>query len=196
MDFIKKQPLIILIAGQAESGKSTLAKWLKIEYEKQNEKVIISPYTKYLKNYIENITNKKITEENKPRDLLQKISSEIIKEKLGKTNFFINRQIEDIEIYSYFVENIIVPDVRFPDEIDIIKDKFKNVVSIGITRKNYISNLTSEQLEDITETALRNYHNYDFEIENTNETNLQQIAKELILKINERRYKNEYSNSN
>ena len=28
--------------------------------------------------------------------------------------------------------------------------------------------------------------NYDFEIENTNETNLQQIAKELILKINER----------
>lgn len=196
MDFIKKQPLIILIAGQAESGKSTLAKWLKIEYEKQNEKVIISPYTKYLKNYIENITNKKITEENKPRDLLQKISSEIIKEKLGKTNFFINRQIEDIEIYSYFVENIIVPDVRFPDEIDIIKDKFKNVVSIGITRKNYTSNLTSEQLEDITETALRNYHNYDFEIENTNETNLQQIAKELILKINERRYKNEYSNSN
>ena len=125
MDFIKKQPLIILIAGRAESGKSTMAECLKKEYEKQNKKVIISPYTKYLKNYIENITNKKITEENKPRDLLQRISSEIIKTKLGKKNFFIDRQIEDIEIYSYFAEIIIIPDVRFPDEIDIIKEKFK-----------------------------------------------------------------------
>ena len=191
MEFIKKEPLIILIAGRARSGKSVLAEYLKKECENQNKKVIISPYTKYLKHYIEEITNQKINEENKPRDLLQQISSKIIKGNLGKQNFFIDRQIEDIEIYSYFTDVILIPDVRFPDEIKTIKEKFNNVVSIGVIRKNYISTLTKEQLEDITETALNDYHDYDFEIENTEKTNLKDLAKELNNKINERRKNNE-----
>ena len=80
MEFIRKEPLIILIAGKARSGKSTLSKYLQIEYEKQNKKVIVSPYTKYLKLFIEIITGSKINEENKPRDMLQQISSKIIKD--------------------------------------------------------------------------------------------------------------------
>lgn len=191
MNFTKKEPLIILIAGRARSGKSSIAKHLKIEYENQNKKVIISPYTKYLKHYIEEITNEKINDKNKPRDLLQQISSKIIKGELGQTNFFIDRQIEDIKIYSYFADVILIPDVRFPNEIQIIREKFKNVIAIGITRKNYISNLTEEQLNDITETALNNYHDYDFEIENTEKTNLKEIAQKLVFKINESRSENE-----
>lgn len=187
MNFIKKEPLIILIAGRAGSGKSTLAEYLKLEYEKKDLSVIMSPYTKYLKKYIEEITNEKIDETNKPRDLLQQISSKIIKKDLNKPNFFIDRQIEDLEIYSYFKDIIIIPDVRFPNEIKAIKEKFTNTVSIGITRKDYISTLTKEQQLDITETSLNDYQEYDFKIENTNSTNLEDIAKELIQKINERR---------
>lgn len=187
MEFVKKDPLIILIAGRARSGKSVFAEHLKTEYESQNKKVIISPYTKYLKHYIEEITNQKINDENKPRDLLQQISSKIIKGDLDRQNFFIDRQIEDIEIYSYFADVILIPDVRFPAEIEKIKEKFNNVVSIGITRKNYISNLTKEQLTDITETALNNYHEYDFEVENTSKTDLQEIARTISSKIAERR---------
>lgn len=191
MNFVKKSPQIILIAGRAGSGKSTLAEYLKLEYERDSQKVIISPYSKYLKHYLEEITNKKITEDNKPRDLLQQISSKIIKGNMNKQNFFIDRQIEDIEVYSYFADVIIIPDVRFPDEIQTIKDKFTNVTSIGIRRKDYISILTKEQQNDITETALDIYHGYDFEIENTDKTNLQEIAGYLIKKIKERRMEDE-----
>ena len=187
MEFRKKEPLIILIAGRAESGKSTLAEYLKLEYQKNNMKVIVSPYTKYLKKYIEEITNEKISETNKPRDLLQQISSKIIKEDLNKPNFFIDRQIEDIEIYSYFKDIVLIPDVRFPNEIKAIKEKFTNTVSIGITRKDHISTLTQEQQQDTTEISLDNYQDYDYRIENTKETNLEIVAKELVLKINERR---------
>jgi len=187
MNFIKKEPLIILIAGRARSGKSTLAEYLKEEYKKQEKKVIVSPYTKYLKNYIEMITEEKIDEENKPRDMLQQISSKIIKEKLNKPNFFIERQVEDIEIYSYFADVILIPDVRFPNEITTLKEKFNNVISIGIIRKNYISNMTKEQAEDITEIALNEYHNYDFEIENNEETNLKEVAKKIKQLIEEGR---------
>lgn len=183
MDFIKKAPLIILIAGRAQSGKSTLAKNFQKEYKSKGKKVIISPYTKYLKKYIEEITNEEINEKNKPRDLLQQISSKIIKEDLKKQNFFIDRQVEDIEIYSYFADVILIPDVRFPNEIKIIKEKFNNVISIGILRPDHISTLTKKQLEDITENALNDYHEYDFLVENTKKTNLQEITIELIKKI-------------
>ena len=65
--------------------------------------------------------------------------------------------------------------------------KFNNVISIGIIRKDYISTLSLEQQKDITETALNDFHEYDFEIENTTQTDLQKVAKELEKKIKERR---------
>lgn len=180
MNFKRKEPFIILIAGRARSGKSSLAQCLKLEFEQINKKVVFSPYTKYLKLYIEEITNKKINDNDKPRDLLQQISSKIIKGELSKNNFFIDRQIEDIEIYSYFADVIIIPDVRFPKEIEILKEKFPNIISIGIKRKDYISTLTKEQQEDITETALNYYNKYDFEVLNNTDTNLQEIAKKIV----------------
>lgn len=189
MNFKKRKPLIILIAGRAGSGKGTIAKYLEKEYKSHNKKVINSPYTKYLKNYIEEITNEPITETNKPkvRDLLQQISSKLIKEQLKKQDFFIRRQIEDLDIYSYFADVILVSDVRFPREIEEIKDKFSNVISIGVTRENYTSDLTISQQQDITETALNNYHNYDFEIKNTNKTELENVVKKIIQQIEKKK---------
>lgn len=166
MDFQQKEPIIFIIAGRARSGKGTIAKYLHDYYQSIDKKVISSPYTKYLKKYIEDITGQEITDENKPRELLQKISSELIKKKLGKNNFFINRQLEDLEIYSYFADVIIIPDVRFKEEIEIIKARYKKAISIGVIRPNYKSDLTNEQLQDITETALDSYKEYDFTVIN------------------------------
>lgn len=168
MQFIKKEPIVFLVAGRARSGKGTISKIIFEYYIKKNQQVISSPYTKYLKKYIEEITGNKITEDNKPRELLQKISGELIKSKLNKPNFFIDRQLEDLEIYSYFADVIIIPDVRFKEEIDIVKEKYKNVVSIGVIRPNYQSDLTYEQQQDITEIALDNYNEYDYTIINNN----------------------------
>lgn len=179
MNYQNHNPVIILIAGKSGSGKTTIANYLKKLFEEEGKKVILSPYTKYLKKYIEEITGEVISEENKPRELLQKISSDLIKEKLGKNNFFIDRQIEDIEIYSYFSDIIIIPDVRFPNEIEVIQEKFNNVFSIGIIRENYQTNLTKEQQEDITETSLDNYQKYDYLIENNNNTNLLKEAEKI-----------------
>ena len=184
-------PTIILIAGKARSGKSTIAKHLYNELSNKNKKVIISPYTKYLKQYITDITGNPLTEENKPRQLLQKLSSDLIKKKLGYNDLFINRQIEDIEIYSYFKDYIIIPDVRFPKEIEVIKDKFNDVISIGIKRKNYQSDLTKEEQQDITETALDNYKEYDIIIDNEKDTNLLNESLKIIKRIEERRNKHE-----
>lgn len=184
MQFIKKDPIIFLVAGRARSGKGTIAKYLENYYQDLNKKVIISPYTKYLKKYIEDITGDKIDDNNKPRELLQKISSDLIKKELNKHNFFIDRQLEDLEIYSYFADIIIIPDVRFEKEIEVIKEKYSKVISIGVTRPNYQSDLTKEQLNDITETSLDNYKKYDYVITNDESvkklhTNLLKILEEI-----------------
>lgn len=183
----EKCPLIILIGGKARSGKGTVAAYLKEEYLSQNKMVVISPYTKYLKQYIEEITGIAMDDQNKPRDLLQKISAELIKNRLGKVDFFINRQIEDIEIYSYFMDVIIIPDVRFPREIEMIQKTFSNVFSIGVIRKNYQSDLTEEQKKDITEISLDDYDGYDYKIENIEEEQLYQDTITIMNDIEERR---------
>lgn len=183
MEFNRKEPMIILIAGRAHSGKTSLAKCLERESKRLGKKVVVSPYTKYLKMYIEEITGQKIDDNNKPRDLLQQISSKVIKGALGKENFFIDRQIEDIEFYSYFFDIILIPDVRFPSEIIAIKENFDNVISIGINRKDYTSKLTKEQQEDVTETSLNYYHDYDYEVVNSKNTDLSKIALEICYMI-------------
>ena len=187
MEFKKKNPYIILIGGKARSGKSTLASIIGNNLTKKGDKVIHSNYTKYLKQYISDITGNIVTEENKPRELLQKLSSELIKKELGKNSFFIDRQIEDIEIYSYFADYIIISDVRFPKEIDLIKDKFPNVISIHVKRENYESDLTKEQQKDITEISLDNYNKFDFIVENNTDIDLNKTAINIINELKERR---------
>ena len=172
MEFIRKEPIIFLIAGKARSGKSTVGNIISSEYKKKGNRVIVTQITKYLKGYIEDITGSKIDEDNKPRELLQKISSIVIKKELGMTNFFIDRLIEDINIYSYFFDCIIITDVRFKEEIDAVKKNFSNVISIGVVRNDIDSDLTEEQKQDATEVSLDDYHDYDYKIINDSEEEL------------------------
>ena len=106
------------------------------------------------------------SEETKPRTLLQELGTEVIRNKLNKAEMFIERQIDDIEIYSYFYDAIIVPDIRLPREIDSIKEKFKNVVTIKVERINFESNLSSSEQKHSTEIAMDNYKNFDYEVIN------------------------------
>jgi hypothetical protein len=186
MKFKNKNPIIICTCGKARSGKSLVAKYIYDEYKKDNCKVIISPYTKYLKQYISAITKWDGSDANKPRDLLQEISSDLIKDKLGNYNFFINRQLEDIDVYSYFFDIIIIPDVRFPKEIEILKEKYQKVISIGIKRQNFDNGLTPKQKNDITETALDNYTSYNYVLNNKNKEQLLLDTKKIVNELRKR----------
>lgn len=183
MNFEKKNTLIILIAGKARSGKGEVAKFLQEKFLEEKKKVIISPYTKYLKKYICEITEKSFLDEDKPRDLLQKISSELIKKRLGNQDFFLRRQIEDLEFYHYFMDVVLIPDVRFPEEISRIKERFSNVVSIGIKREGYVSPLTKEQQEDVTEISLDDYTDYDYFLKNTSLEVLYEKVLEVVREL-------------
>ena len=175
MEFNKKNTTIYILSGKAKSGKN-MASEIITNYHKDKKCLSIS-YTYYLKDYIKRITGWNGKEETKPRELLQQIGIELIKNKIND-KLFINRLLEDIEVFSYFYDIIVVTDARLIEEIEIPKQKLQNVITIRINRDNIDNNLTYEQKNHITEIELDNYNNFDYIIDN-NKT-YEDLEKEII----------------
>ncbi len=168
---------VYLISGPARNGKDTIGDFLEKEYKKRNIKVCRTQISKYLKQYVKDYFGWDGSEETKPRDLLQQLGTDVIREKLGKERFFVDRTIEDIDILQHFFDVMIISDIRFPIEITAIKDAFDDVVSINVKRINFETELNTTQQKHKTETALNDFDGYDYKV--INDT-LEQLEKDVI----------------
>lgn len=173
---MNKKIKIYLIAGKAQSGKDTVAKYIKKICNEYNLKHINLQYSFYFKNYAKNIISWDGKEETKPREFLQFLGTDLIRKEIDEL-FFVNRMIEDIKVYSYFFDIITVSDVRFKIEIDLLKKIFKNTYSIQIVRPNMNVFLTEKQKKHRTEIDLVNYKKYDYII--TNDKTLIDLEKKV-----------------
>ena len=127
---------IYLISGKARHGKDTFSGYLKKAYENNGKKVIITQLAKYIKYYAREMTGWNLTEEDKPRELLQQLGTNVIREKLGKDDLFIKRMIDDIEIFSCFYDAIIISDCRLKKEVEDLKKNLTGVENKQNIRKN------------------------------------------------------------
>jgi len=157
-----KNPKIIIISGKARAGKDTTAGFLKEIY---NEKMIILQYGSYIKEYAKKISSWDGNEETKPRELLQQLGTNIIRKEIDE-KFFIKKMIDDIKVYSFFFDVIVISDARFIEEIEDIKNTFDNIVTIRIVRPNFDNGLTEKEKKHPTEVGLDNYNSYDYKIIN------------------------------
>ena len=88
---------IILISGKAESGKDTLATYLKEKLEANGEKVVIDRFAKYIKGYLKDYYSwDGVTKDQFIRTKLQQLGTDIIKEKLNYKSFHAKRLAEDL----------------------------------------------------------------------------------------------------
>lgn len=172
---------IILIGGKARSGKDTIADFMSDLLEKEGKKVCKIQIGQYIKYYATRYFGWDGKEESKPRDLLMKLGTEIIREKIDP-DFHIDRLIQDIRVLSYFYDYFIVSDVRLPNEIEKPKSNFENVVTIKMER--YSDELNSIQKKHITEIALDEYDGFDFVVNNDGSLEeLEEKAKDILKKI-------------
>lgn len=181
MEFIKKNPKIFILSGKARSGKGEVSRIIKNYYK--DKKTIIISFGYYIKDYAKRVSDWDGREETKPRELLQQLGIELIKNKIDD-KLFINRIIEDIEIFSYFYDIIIVNDARLIEEIETLKEKYSNSICIRIFRNNSDNGLTIEQKNHITETSLDNYNHFNYKIKNNDDyfelvKNVEEILKEV-----------------
>jgi dephospho-CoA kinase len=163
MEFINRNPKIIVLSGKAQSGKNVCASIIKDYYNSLNLKTVVVSYASYLKMYAKEVLGWDGNDNSKPRDFLQQVGVELIKNKIN-SNMLIDRVIDDIKVYSYFFDVIVISDARFVDEISVIKNDFSDVVVIHINGME--NSLTNEQRNHSTETGLDNYNDYDFIINN------------------------------
>ncbi len=178
-----KETKIFLIAGKARSGKDTVADIMKKHYENQNLKVVRLGFSEPIKNYAQKITGWDGNDATKPRELLQVLGTDIIRNKIDK-NFFVNRICEDIVIYKYYFDVIIISDVRYPNELEEPKKRFQNITTIKVERPNFENELTDKEKAHATETALDNYKDYDYVINNDNDIEaLAQKVEKLIKEV-------------
>lgn len=182
-----KNPKIFIVSGKARNGKDTTCNMIREYYEDKGLKTINLQYSSYIKEYAKKISDWDGSEETKPRELLQYLGTEIIREKIDY-NFFVNRIIDDIKVYSFFFDIITISDARAKVEIDKVRDSFSNVKAIKVIRTNFYDGLTCEQRKHFTETDLDDYENYDYILEN--DSTLDDLNKKVIKLLEE--INNEY----
>ena len=171
---------VYVIGGKARCGKSTFGEYLREELKDYGHKPcvmhITEPLYEYARIYFDWDSNK----EEKPREFLQKMGIEIIKEKMGKKTFLIDRLFEDIEILENFFDTFIITDVRLVDEFDAISNKYLDVVFIKLERENYDDMLSEEEANHITEKEIEYYKDFDYVIQNKSLKGLKEAAVELV----------------
>ena len=176
MEFKKKDIKVFIISGKARSGKGTVAKIIE-DYYKEKKCITIS-FAYYLKDYVKRITGWDGSENTKPRELLQQLGIEFIKNKID-SKLLINRILQDIEVFSYFYDIIIISDARLVDEVESVKNVYSDSISIRVNR-NEDNNLTLSEKNHITETGLNDYNNFDYIIDNTNYNKLMNDVENIL----------------
>ena len=167
---------LIIFGGKANSGKDTSAEYLDNFYKERGLKVVNIQIAYYIKMYAKQIGNWDGSEETKPRDLLQRIGTEVIRETIDK-DFFIKRIIEDINVYSHFFDVITISDARFHREFDKIRKAYKEAFCVHVTRPNYVSRLTAKQKAHATEAEVDTYSKYDYEL--VNDSTLEDLGNKV-----------------
>lgn len=179
MEIEKRNPKIYIMCGKAKHGKDTFSAFLKKVYEKNDKKIIVTQLSKYIKYYAREMTGWDLSEETKPRELLQQLGTGVIREYLKKEDLFINRMIEDIEVFSCFYDAIIISDVRLKKEINDLRKVFPDLICVHVNRPNFDNGLTPEQKNHKTEIDLDDFTDFDVEIENTTLELLEESANKL-----------------
>lgn len=149
MEFKNRNPKIYVIAGNARHGKDSLAQDILSYYELNGKKGINLQFSYYIKEYAKKVSDWNGNDEEKPREFLQQLGTDLIRHKIDET-LFIRRMIEDIKVYSYFFDVITISDVRFDLELTSVKKTFENTELIKVIRpgvEDILGNLGNHETE-------------------------------------------------
>lgn len=171
---------IYMIGGKARNGKDTLAGFMQKSFEENGKKACIMHIANYIKHFAIDYFGWDGSDETKPRTLLQQLGTDIIRQKMGKEYFFIDRLLEDIEVLDNFYDIAIICDVRLPLEFDSVLKIYPDTKKIHITRPQYESELSEKEQKHAIENGLNTYDDYDIKVINTELILLEKEAERIV----------------
>ena len=146
---------IIIITGEAESGKDTVAAFIKSYFYEQGKRVLLTHYADMLKYSCINYFDWDGRKDETGRSILQYVG-ETIRKKYDE-DFWVDYLWTMLDMSSDNWDVAIIPDARHENEINvgirtIVMDSKPKVDTIKIVRKNHENSLTDEQRNDSSET--------------------------------------------
>lgn len=156
---------VILISGKAQHGKDTSAEIIKEKLTNEGKKVAVLHFAKYIKDYLYDYEDWDGVKTIYWREKLQKLGTDIIKQKLGMQLFHVNRVVEDIKVLSELgYEYFIIPDTRFRNEVYYMLANFPyDTITVRIHRVGFESSLTPGQKQHLSEVDLDSF-NFDYHV--------------------------------
>ena len=147
---------IILLSGKAQHGKDSSAKFIQ---EALGDRAIILHFADLLKMIAKKYLSWDGSKDPKGRTLLQWLGTDRVRKEMGWCGYWAERTCDFIEILSQKYEYFLIPDCRFPNEVTIPENRFKNykVSLVRIVRKNFDNGLSKEQQQHPSEISLDNY---------------------------------------
>ena len=177
----------IIISGKSGSGKDMFAQFLKEELAKHGKKALVIHYADAVKWFCRDFLDWDGKKDEVGRTLLQMVGTDIVRK--IHPNFWtgiVVGLIQAFEPTSNF-DIAIVPDARFPNEVDISLSSLKNCVSVRIERKNADGTdwvnplLTEDQRNHASETSLDCFA-FDYIIHNDEGLDLLRESAHTLLK--------------
>lgn len=171
----------ICIGGKAQNGKDTSAKILKQAMEDNGAKVVIAHYADLLKFICKNYFGWNGQKDDVGRTLLQKVGTEGVRSK--RPDFWVDFVLDVVDLFPNEWDYIIIPDTRFPNEINRIKEHGYPTYYLRVNRMDFQSPLSPEQQQHPSEVALDGV-SPDYLIENRTLDELQNdiyvLCKEIL----------------
>ena len=146
---------VICISAKAQHGKDTVANFMKECLEAKGKRVLVTHYADLVKYVCKTFFNWDGQKDEKGRTLLQYVGTDIVREK--EPDYWVGFISDMLYFFGDQWDYVLIPDTRFPNEINYLKDAGFDVLYIRVIRENFESPLTEEQQKHPSETALDDY---------------------------------------
>ncbi|MDB7829215.1 hypothetical protein [Intestinimonas butyriciproducens] len=143
---------VICISGKAQHGKDTTAGILKEQLESDGYRVLIAHYADLLKYICKQYFGWNGEKDEVGRHTLQYVGTDVIRAQ--KPDYWVDFITGLLEMFKDEWDYVLIPDCRFPNEIEQMKATGFDVIHLRVFRQNFVSPLTPEQQAHPSETAL------------------------------------------
>lgn len=143
---------VICISGKAQHGKDTSAKLIKMMLEANGYKVLIAHYGDLVKYICKTFFDWNGEKDVYGRSLLQRIGTDVIRKQ--EPDYWVSFVADILKFFDGEWDYVLIPDSRFPNEVDYLKEHGFDVIHMRVIRQNFVSPLTPEQQNHPSETAL------------------------------------------
>lgn len=142
---------VICISGKAQHGKDTTASIMEEVLKERGERVLVTHFADLLKYICRTFFGWDGNKDEKGRQILQYVGTDVIRKKAP--DYWVGFLARFLELFKDEWDWVLIPDTRFPNEVDVMKEKF-GAMHARVLRQDFVSPLTEEQQNHPSEVAL------------------------------------------